>query len=1005
MGDFRQEHPPGSESAVGVLSCPAAAILAGGAVSVPDFRKLFDENTSAFLLIEPLSGQIVNANRAALSFYGYSQNKLLEMSVAQIDSLGQNAFAAQSQHSFRDERDPINLRHRLVSGEERDVEVYASPIEIDSRNLLFLVIHDVTLRKRAEDAIQERRDSLKEAQVTGELGSYCLDIPTGRWTSSEGLDEIFGIDKAYDRSVNGWLELVHPDDRAMMAAYFAEEVQGKRKPFEKEYRIVRQADRSVRWILGKGTVELDSQGHPLRMFGFIQDISQRKLAERELRDANERLLLATRAGGVGIWDLDLVNNSLVWDDRVYMLFGVSPELYGSAQKTWEHGLHPGDWERVEAEAAAAVLGEKDFATEFRVVWPNGTIHHIHSFGLVKRDASGNAVRMTGTNWDITQEKRTAEALKASEARYRNIFEASMDAISITRLRDAVYLDVNPGAVKIFGFSREEFIGRTAAELGIFIDLHDRKESQESLRRDGEYSNIELLLKRKDGAPIWVHLSERLIEIDGTTCVLSVGRDVTAEKQADDEIRSLAFYDPLTGLLNRRSLMERLEQAANPIVPSARLNAILFIDLDNFKTLNDTLGHDIGDQILQTLARRIEASIRRGDIVARLGGDEFVVMLGDLDEVPEQAASQVRKIGDKILSGISEPVGLASQECVMTASMGITVFRDRSANVSEILKHADIAMYQAKAAGRNTLHFFSPELQAAVNARARLEDEIRTGIKSNQFIAYYQPQVQDGIIVAAEALARWNHPVRGILPPSEFISLAEETGLIHSLGDRILESACNQIAAWSRRKETSRIAVAVNISARQFRQPGFVQNVISVIDRAGANPERLVLEITESLLLDEVQETIAKIDALRSVGLQVALDDFGTGHSSLSYLKRLPLDQVKIDQLFIRDILDDSTSAAIARSVLYLGRALHLSVVAEGVETTEQRDFLATLGCNTFQGYLFGRPVPIEDFELLLSSFSGLTTETSQSKLNCDSENLDFERPPVYRHLERRRITG
>lgn len=972
---------------------------------MPDFRKLFDENTSVFLLIEPLSGQIVDANKAALSFYGYSQNKLLEMSLAQIDSLGQNAFAVHSQHSSREQRDPINLRHRLVSGEERDVEVYASPIELEARNLLFLAIHDVTLRKRAGDAIQERNDSLKQAQVTGELGSYCLDIPTGHWTSSDGLDEIFGIDKAYEHSVNGWLELVHPEDRAMMAAYFTDEVLGKQKPFEKEYRIVRQADQSVHWLLGKGTVEFDAAGHPLRMFGFIQDISQRKLAELELRDANERLLLATRAGGVGIWDLDVVNNSLVWDDRVYMLFGVSPEHYGSAQKTWEHGLHPDDWKRVEAEAAAAMIGEKDFATEFRVIWPNGSIHHIHSFGLVKRDASGEAIRMTGTNWDITEEKRTAEALKASEARYRNIFEASMDAISITRLSDAVYLDVNPGSVRIFGFSREEFIGRTAAELGIFTDLSDRKESQETLRRDGEYSNVELLLKRKDGAPIWVHLAERLIEIDGTTCVLSVGRDVTAEKQADDEIRSLAYYDPLTGLLNRRSLMERLEQAVNPIVPSERLNAILFIDLDNFKTLNDTLGHDFGDQILQTLSRRLAASIRRDDIVARLGGDEFVVMLGDLDEVPEQAASQVRKIGDKILSGISEPVGVAGQECVLTASMGITVFQDRSANVSEILKHADIAMYQAKAAGRNTMHFFSPELQAAVNARARLEDEIRNGIKSNQFIAYYQPQVQDGIVVAAEALARWNHPVRGILPPSEFIPLAEETGLIQSLGDQILESACNQIAAWSGRRETSQIAVAVNISARQFRQPGFVQNVFSAIDRAGANPERLVLEITESLLLDEVQETIAKIEALRSRGLQVALDDFGTGHSSLSYLKRLPLDQVKIDQLFIRDILDDATSAAIARSVLYLGRALRLSVVAEGVETSEQRDFLATLGCNTFQGYLFGRPVPIADFELLLSSFSDLAAEPSQSKLSCDSENLEFERPPIYRQFERRRITA
>ena len=393
-------------------------------------------------------------------------------------------------------------------------------------------------------------------------------------------------------------------------------------------------------------------------------------------------------------------------------------------------------------------------------------------------------------------------------------------------------------------------------------------------------------------------------------------------------------------------------------------AVLVIDLDNFKTLNDTLGHKTGDLLLQEVALRLTHCIREADTVARLGGDEFVVILEDLSGGREEAAAQAKMVAEKILGAVSQGYVLAGRECLSTSSIGITVFGDRTDNIDDVMQQADIAMYQAKSAGRNTLRFFAPALQAAINARASMEDDLRQAIGTGQFRLYYQPQVESGALIGAEALLRWNHPERGFLPPAEFISLAEETGLILPLGDWVLETACLQIAAWSKRKETAQITVGVNISARQLRQPDFVEQVLRAIERTGANPKKLDLELTESMLVENIEEVIAKMTVLKSHGLRFSLDDFGTGYSSLSYLKRLPLDTLKIDRAFVHDMLVDMTSGAIAQTVISLSKAMGLSVIAEGVETEQQREFLAGLGCNAFQGYLFSRPLPIEEFELL-----------------------------------------
>jgi diguanylate cyclase (GGDEF)-like protein len=433
--------------------------------------------------------------------------------------------------------------------------------------------------------------------------------------------------------------------------------------------------------------------------------------------------------------------------------------------------------------------------------------------------------------------------------------------------------------------------------------------------------------------------------------------------ADFRRALLAFYDPLTRLPNRQLLLDRLQHALAMSARGRSTGALLLIDLDNFKILNDTLGHETGDQLLQQVALRLAASLRNSDTVARLGGDEFVVMLEDLGQNPHEAAAHARSVGETILSVLNQPYHLGGHQQFSSPSIGVTLFNEHDADIGELLKRADIAMYQAKAGGRNTLRFFDPAMQMAAAARALLEADLRHGLQNKEFLLHYQPQVDGrGDPTGAEALVRWRQPRRGLVPPGEFIALAEETGLIIPLGEWVLESACARLAGWAARAETAALTMSVNVSARQFRHPGFIGQVLGVLARTGANPYRLKLELTEGLLIDDVEETIAIMMTLKAHGVGFSLDDFGTGYSSLAYLKRLPLDQLKIDQSFVRDVLTDANDATIARTIVNLGQSLGLAVIAEGVETEAQRDFLASHSCDAFQGYLFSRPLPADQFD-------------------------------------------
>ena len=430
---------------------------------------------------------------------------------------------------------------------------------------------------------------------------------------------------------------------------------------------------------------------------------------------------------------------------------------------------------------------------------------------------------------------------------------------------------------------------------------------------------------------------------------------------------MAFYDALTGLPNRRLFIDRLSHALATCKRTQNRGAILFIDLDNFKNLNDTLGHDIGDLLLKEVGARLKACVREGDTVSRLGGDEYVVMLEELSPDLNEAGRQTEGIANNMLNALNRPYSLASHEYSSTASIGITIFGNHPTTEEDLLKHADIAMYQAKKAGRNTHRFFDPQMQDAINARAALESDLRKALELNQMHLYYQVQVDFlNHPIGVEGLIRWMHPDRGLISPIEFIPILEETGLILKTGEWIINTACAQLKAWQQNERTKNLTIAVNVSAKQFRQTNFINIVNAAINLYQIDPQKLKLELTESLLLENIEDTIATMNKLRDIGITFSLDDVGTGYSSLQYLKRLPLYQLKIDQSFVHDIANDNSDQEIIRTIIAMAHTLKLNVIAEGVETIEQKQILLSNGCVHFQGYLFGKPLPIEEFDTVLA---------------------------------------
>jgi diguanylate cyclase (GGDEF)-like protein/PAS domain S-box-containing protein len=578
-----------------------------------------------------------------------------------------------------------------------------------------------------------------------------------------------------------------------------------------------------------------------------------------------------------------------------------------------------------------------------------------------RDQAGKPTGIVGIARDITERNKAEEQLRIAAT----AFEAQ-EGILIIDAAETV-LRVNRAYTEMTGRTSEDVVGKMERELLPEHDAAFYQAMRDRIAREGSWQG-EIWSRRKGGEifPAWLNVTTVRGSHGEVTHYVATLIDLTERKAAEKQIERLAYYDPLTQLPNRRLFLDRLQQALAGCARSGRKGALLFIDLDNFKILNETASHDVGDQLLVDVARRIAGCVRNGDTVARLGGDEFVVLLEELSENLREAAAQTEEIGERTLSALGCPYTIAGRAHNSTASIGATLFIDAVDSLDELLKQADIAMYQAKSAGRNTLRFFDPEMQGALAARTALESALQLAIRDRQFVLHYQPQVDGaGGLIGAEALVRWRHPERGLAPPGEFIPLAEETGLIAPIGQWVLEAACSQLADWADDPRARELPLSINVSARQFRQPDFVDQVRQTLERAGAPAAKLKLELTESLVIDDVEGTIEKMRALKRLGVGFSMDDFGTGYSSLSYLTRLPLDQIKIDQSFVRNLPDSANDAAVAQTIITLAKSLGLAVIAEGVETEAQRRFLASHGCPTYQGFLFSPPVEIAQFERLL----------------------------------------
>lgn len=686
------------------------------------------------------------------------------------------------------------------------------------------------------------------------------------------------------------------------------------------------------------------------------DITQRKSIETRLR----MLSTAIEQNPTSIAIANLNAELEYVNPQFTQSTGFSPEeVIGKNPRVLQSGLTD---KSVYADMWTKLVLGLPWIGEFVNKRKNGQIYYEEAYISPVKDDNGKVSHYVAVKLDVTARKQAENDLKIAAT----IFE-SQEGMIVTDANNII-LRVNHSFTKITGYSADDAVGKTPNLLSSGRQSKEFYAAMwESINNSGSWEG-EIWNRRKNGDVYPEHLTITAVK-DAAGVVsnyVATLTDITMSKAASDEIKSLAFYDPLTQLPNRRLLLDRLNQALAASARNGQRGALLFMDLDHFKTLNDSLGHDVGDLLLQQVAARLISSVREGDTVARLGGDEFVVLLEALSEESIEAASQTQDVAEKILLSLNKPYQLNTHTHHSTPSIGATLLNGHEQASEELLKQADIAMYQSKTEGRNTIRFFDPKMQDAINARVDMEQELRKAITQQQFELYYQVQVgSSGQALGAEALIRWQHPERGMISPFNFIPLAEESGLILPLGQWVLETACAQLKSWQQNPLARNLVISINVSAKQFFQIDFVEQIRSTIQRYAVNPAYLKLELTESMLVDNINDIISKMDALSKIGILISLDDFGTGYSSLQYLKKLPLDQLKIDQSFVRDISQDASDRAIVVTIIRIAHSLGINVIAEGVETNDQRQYLLDNGCTHYQGYLFGKPMPVNMFETLL----------------------------------------
>lgn len=807
------------------------------------------------------------------------------------------------------------------------------------------------------------------------LGAWRWRIDEGTIDWSRRTQALFGFDpdQALPAAVD-YLDLLPAEDRQRTISAFQAVLRGEPEAQAMRHRI-RWPDGSVHWLEINGSMTLDTQGRP-QMLGVVREVTRQRERELALLHSEKRfatlfhlspniVVLTRRSDGL------IVEVNKAFET----LFGW-PAAQIVNRTTAELNLWLDDSQR--QRILDALQDSNDpYTQELAVRTATGRVVH----GLLATqniEMQGCAYLLStftlstftlSTFNDSSQQQRAEAALKASEEKFAKAFHSSPDAIVITERRSGLYLEVNQGFTRLTGYAPEEVLGRTVSDIDIWPDAAQRAQLLRDLQDNGRVVLREMLGRNKRGDILTMEISVEPLTLDEAPCLLITARDISQLKNAQAQIRHLAYHDPLTNLPNRALLMERLSQQISLLKREDLRGALLFLDLDHFKHINDSLGHPVGDAVLKIITARLEASVRLEDLVARLGGDEFVVLLTGLPGTREEVVAHVQEAADTLRELLAEPMALDGNRLQVTPSIGVALIPDHGQTPADLLKRADIALYRAKDSGRNATQLYQHSMQKAASERLQMENDLRLALARGELSLHYQPQVdaREDRIVGAEALLRWHHPLLGQQSPGQFIQILEESGMILEVGSWVLDDACAACAQLigDGLIDGETFSLCVNISPRQFRQADFVERVARSLQHNRLPGSLLKLEITEGLVIQNVEDTIAKMRALKGLGVSFAMDDFGTGYSSLTYLKRLPVDALKIDQSFVRDATHDPNDAEIIRAIVAMARSLDLVVIAEGVEQSEQLDFLQRLGCHLYQGYLHSRPMPLGLFRQLL----------------------------------------
>ncbi|MDP2109731.1 MAG: EAL domain-containing protein [Thiobacillus sp.] len=747
-----------------------------------------------------------------------------------------------------------------------------------------------------------------------------------------------------------WDSLLPPEEHVEHETAFSAIAHNTHAPHSTYSNCWVARDGTRRLIEWSNSMLLDKQGEMEFIVCVGTDVTEKQLAEATLKESARRLNEAQRIAQVGSWELDLTSGKLTWSDQIFRIFEIDQTAFDASYEAFLKTIHPEDREWVNQAYTDSVAARTPYDIAHRLLMPDGRIKWVNERCETHYDEQGKAFRSTGTVQDITELKLAEESLRL----FASVFEQSGQAILITD-SDKRILAVNPTFTHLTGYAIDEIRGKNPNVLASGLTPAETYQAMWTGLNEAGYWQGEIVDRRKDGTiyPMWISISVVRGVKGHITHYIASFTDISERKLVEAHISQLAYHDTLTGLLNRFSLRTQMEQALTMAHRDHRALAVIFLDMDRFKTINDTLGHAVGDKLLITVGQRLRESVRESDIVARLGGDEFVVVLTEVED-----ATAVARLADKILHVLAQPYLIGKNALHSAASIGLALYPDDGEDGETLMKNADTAMYHAKSQGRNNIQFFTAEMNQAALKRLMLDQDLRVAVETRQFELHYQPQLDshDGRIVGVEALVRWHHPRDGLISPAEFIPVAEETGLILRLGEWVLDEACRQLRAW-RDEGLADVTMAVNLSAHQLRSPVLLAQVAHALEKHGLTGASLELEITESAAMHDPAASIRQLKALRGLGVRLSIDDFGTGYSSLSYLKLLPIHTLKLDRSFVRDIETDSNDVAICTATIALAHNLGLAVVAEGVETEAQRLLLTSHQCDFMQGYLFSKPLP------------------------------------------------